>query len=275
MSGLNILKGEGVEFNTMSTVNHACEGRGLETYLFLKEVGSGFMQFMPVVEHVKYPLNGAGKPDRKKRPFIVDPKTDGAVIAPWSVSDIGFGRFLCDIFDYWVRNDVGRCFVTNFDATLANWVGEMPGTCTFAQTCGGNSVIEHNGDLYPCDHFVYKDYLLGNIADESIAGMMRSDMQTAFGIDKRNRLPVKCLRCEWLFACNGECPKHRFNTCESRQGRGGVRIETGLNALCAGYKMFFSHVAPYMDYMKDLLSRRLAPSYVIPWARSRAVQSRK
>lgn len=182
MSGLNILKGEGVEFNTMSTVNHACEGRGLETYLFLKEVGSGFMQFMPVVEHVKYPLNGAGKPDRKKRPFIVDPKTDGAVIAPWSVSDIGFGRFLCDIFDYWVRNDVGRCFVTNFDATLANWVGEMPGTCTFAQTCGGNSVIEHNGDLYPCDHFVYKDYLLGNIADESIAGMMRSDMQTAFGI---------------------------------------------------------------------------------------------
>ena len=160
MSGLNILKGEGVEFNTMSTVNHACEGRGLETYLFLKEVGSGFMQFMPVVEHVKYPLNGAGKPDRKKRPFIVDPKTDGAVIAPWSVSDIGFGCFLCDIFDYWVRNDVGRCFVTNFDATLANWVGEMPGTCTFAQTCGGNSVIEHNGDLYPCDHFVYKDYLL-------------------------------------------------------------------------------------------------------------------
>ena len=158
--------------------------------------------------------------------------------------------------------------------TLATWVGEMPGTCTFAQTCGGNSVIEHNGDLYPCDHFVYKDYLLGNIADESIAGMMRSDRQTAFGIDKRNRLPVKCLRCEWLFACNGECPKHRFNTCESLQGRGGVRIETGLNALCAGYKMFFSHVAPYMDYMKDLLSRRLAPSYVIPWARSRAVQSR-
>jgi len=156
--------------------------------------------------------------------------------------------------------------------TLATWVGETPGTCTFAQTCGGNSVIEHNGDLYPCDHFVYKDYLLGNIAEKPIAEMMRSDKQTAFGIDKRNKLPTKCLKCEWLFACNGECPKHRFNTYESRQGRGGLRIETGLNALCDGYKMFFCHVAPYMDYMKDLLSRKMSPAYVIPWARTRAIQ---
>ena len=270
MNGLNIIKGEGVEFNTMSTVNHASEGRGLETYMFLRDVGSGFMQFMPVVEHVRYPLNGAGKPDKKKRPFIVAPTENGSVIAPWSVSDIGYGRFLCDIFDFWVRNDVGRIFVTNFEAALANWVGVMPGSCVFAQTCGGNSVIEHNGDLYPCDHFVYKDYLLGNITEKPIAKMMRSDKQVAFGIDKRNKLPTRCLRCEWLFACNGECPKHRFNSCESGQkGRGGVRIEYGLNALCEGYRMFFSHVAPYMNTMKDLLAHQQPPSYVIPWARQR------
>ena len=259
--GIGLLYSAGVEFNTMSTVNKASEGRGLEVYQFLKSIGSHYMQFMPVLEHVKYPLDKNGKPVKGARPFIVDPHESGAQIAPWSVSDVGFGKFMCDIFDYWVRNDVGRYYVNQFDATLANWYGVQPGTCVYAETCGGNSVIEHNGDMYPCDHFVYPKYLLGNITEKSISDMMSSDLQVKFGIDKRNSLPSKCRRCEWLFTCHGECPKHRFNSTEAG--------ETGLNALCTGYKMFYSHVAPYMDFMKDLLNEEKAPAGVIPWARMR------
>lgn len=259
--GIDLLSSRGVEFNTMSTVNKQCEERGLEIYQFLKSLGSHYMQFMPVLEHVKYPLNGAGKPIKGARPHIVDPKEDGAVLANWSVGDIAFGKFMCDIFDYWVRNDVGQYFVIEFDATLANWCGAQPGMCIFAQTCGGNSVIEHNGDLYPCDHFVYPKYKLGNIETEDLRTMMTSQAQTRFGIDKRNTLPGKCIRCKYLFACNGECPKHRFSRTEAG--------ETGLNALCAGYYKFYDHVAPYMDKMKELLDQQCAPSGVIPWARMR------
>ena len=259
--GIGLLYSAGVEFNTMSTVNKASEGRGLEVYQFLKSIGSHYMQFMPVLEHVKYPVDKNGKPVKGSRPFIVDPHETGAQIAPWSVSDIGFGKFMCDIFDFWVRNDVGRYYVNQFDATLANWYGVLPGTCVYAETCGGNSVIEHNGDLYPCDHFVYPKYLLGNITSKTIADMMKSDLQVKFGIDKRNSLPSKCRRCEWLFTCHGECPKHRFSSTEAG--------ETGLNALCAGYRLFYSHVAPYMDFMKDLLNEEKAPAGVIPWARMR------
>ncbi len=240
MRGLEILRRTGVEFNTMSTVNRASEGRGLETYQFLKAQGSRFMQFMPVLEHV----NGDG--------FIVPPGYPGAKIARWSVSDIGYGRFLCDIFDHWVRDDIGKYYVTTFDATLACWAGAMPGTCVFAPTCGGNSVIEHNGDLYPCDHFVYREYLLGNIREHTIREMMESGRQVRFGIDKRNTLPRKCRACEYLFACNGECPKHRFNVTDNG--------EKGLNALCAGYRMYFRHVAPYMEEMKRLLLAGMPPA---------------
>ena len=265
LRGLNLLRDEGVAFNTMTTVNKASEGRGLEVYQFLKSVGSQYMQFMPVVEHIKYPLGKNGKPSKGLRPYIVDPAEEGAQIAPWSVGDLAFGNFLCDIFDYWVRNDVGRYFVNQFDAALANWCGVQPGICVHAKTCGGNSVIEHNGDVYPCDHFVYSKYRLGNIVSKSLRDLMESPRQARFGIDKRNTLPSKCFRCPWLFACNGECPKHRFNVAE--------RGETGLSALCAGYTKFFSHVAPYMDFMKKLLEERQAPSGVIPWARLRSASA--
>jgi len=259
--GLNILRDRDVQFNTMSTINRSSEGRGLEVYQFLKSMGSVFMQFMPVVEHVKYPLDASGKPRKNARPYIVDPSTEGAQLAFWSVSSLGFGKFMCDIFDYWVRNDVGRYYVGLFDATLANWSGEMPGTCVYGRTCGGNSVIEHNGDLYPCDHFVYPKYLLGNIKDTPIRTMMASDKQVRFGIDKRNTLPSKCIRCKYLFTCNGECPKHRFNKTESG--------DTGLNALCEGYYKFYDHTAPYMEKMKELLDDKQPPAFVMPWARLR------
>lgn len=246
LHGVEILRSAGVEFNAMSTVNAASEGRGAEVYQFLKSLGTRYLQFMPVVEHVK-----GGR--------IVDPSEPGAQIAPWSVSASAFGRFLCDIFDQWVRNDVGRYFVGQFDAALASWCKVSPGICAFGETCGANAVIEHNGDVYPCDHFVYSKYKLGNIADNTIPEMMASDAMVRFGIDKRNSLPSACRQCQWRFACNGECPKHRFNRTE--------RGETSLNALCAGYKMFYSHVAPYMDVMKQLLSQGLSPAGVMPWAR--------
>ena len=253
LRGLQYLRDHDVQFNTLSTVNKVSEGRGQEVYLFLKSVGSRYMQFMPVVEHVMH--------HKAARPFIVDPATDGARLASWSVSSQGFGKFMCDIFDYWVRNDVGQYYVGLFDATLANWCGVPPGTCVYGRTCGGNAVIEHNGDLYPCDHFVYPKYLLGNIRTQSIHSMMESTAQVRFGIDKRNSLPSKCFRCKYLFACNGECPKHRFNRTEN----GG----TGLNALCEGYYKFYDHVAPYMEIMKELLENEQPPAYIIPWARMR------
>lgn len=221
-----------VQYNVMTTVNKQSEGRGLEIYQFLKQAGTRFIQFMPVVEHVKDGL-------------IVSPDTPGARIAPWSIDARAFGQFLCDIFDYWVRHDVGKVFVNQFDAALASWCGVPSGTCSFAETCGGNSIIEHNGDLYPCDHFVYEDYRIGNVLETDLRTLMNSSKQVKFGIDKRNGLPGKCLSCRWFFACHGECPKHRFNTTD--------KGETGLNALCEGYEMFFSHVAPYMERMAALL----------------------
>ena len=248
LRGLEILRTSEVAFNTMTTVNKASEGHGAEVYRFLKSLGSRYLQFMPVVEHVK---------DAR----IADPAEEGAQIAPWSVSAEGFGRFLCDIFDEWVREDVSQYFVGQFDAALAAWCGVPPGICVFGETCGGNAVIEHNGDLYPCDHFVYPKYRLGNIAETPIRALMGSGPAVRFGIDKRNSLPSSCRQCKWRFACNGECPKHRFNRTE--------RGQTGLNTLCKGYKFFFSHIAPYMDYMKTLLLRGLSPAGVIPWARLR------
>ena len=261
MKGIGILQRCGVQFNTMSTINKASEGRGLETYQFLKHIGSTFMQFMPVVEHVKYPVDSTGKAMKKMRPYIVDPATDGAELARWSVSSLGFGKFMCDIFDYWVRNDVGRYFVNLFDATLANHCNVMPGTCVYAKVCGGNSIIEHNGDVYPCDHFVYPKHKLGNISEKSLREMMTSSEQIKFGLDKRGMLPSKCLRCKYEYLCHGECPKHRFNRTENG--------DTGLNSLCSGYHMFYDHTLPYMLKMKELLEAQTSPALVMPWARMR------
>ena len=242
VKGIAELYKAGVDYNIMTTVNSKSEGRGLEIYQFLKGAGTRFIQFMPVLEHVK---------DGR----IVRPDEEGSQIAPWSVSAEGFGRFLCDIFDYWVRHDVGRVFVNQFDSTLALWCGVQPGICTFAETCGGNTVIEHNGDLYPCDHFVYEDYRIGNVLETDLRTLMASEKQIRFGIDKRNGLPKKCVTCRWYFACHGECPKHRFNRTDSG--------EPGLNALCDGYNMFFSHVAPYMERMKQLLSEGRPPADIM------------
>lgn len=258
MKGIELLQKYRVEFNTLSVVNDYNVHFATETYRFLKSIGSVFMQFLPVVERV-------AADDAETVLRLVDPDyTEDASVTDWSVKPPDFGRFLIRIFDEWVRNDVGRYYVQIFDATLANMVGEMPGVCVFAQTCGDALVMEHNGDLFTCDHFVYPDHYLGNILETPLAELARSQMQFDFGVSKRNRLPRHCLRCDVRYACNGECPKHRFSM--SPDG------EPGLNYLCEGYKLFFHHVRPYMEFMAKELSNKRAPANVMTWIRNRENQ---
>ena len=228
----------GVEFNLLSTVNARSEGRGAEVYKFLSGINP-YLQFLPVVEYVKM--------REGKRPLIVSPDDETAVPAPWSVTAKGYGQFMCDVFDEWVKYDVGSRFVQLFDVTLANWCGVPPSLCAFAEVCGDGLVVEHNGDVYSCDHFVYPEYRLGNIMESDLATMYRSGEQQAFGRDKRDALPMECKRCNYYFLCHGECPKHRFEY--ARNG------EPYMNVLCEGYKMFFRHTDPYMRRMKTLIEK--------------------
>ncbi|MBE0675896.1 MAG: anaerobic sulfatase-maturation protein [Bacteroidales bacterium] len=242
-----------VEYNTLSVVNNLSEGRGAEVYGFLKSMGSRYMQFLPAVEYV-------ARPENTGKPFIVKPGTPGSRKASWSVSALGYGKFLTDIFDVWVRNDVGTYFVQAFDMTLTQWVGAKPGMCIYSETCGDALVVEHNGDVFSCDHFVYPEYRLGNIMETHLRDLYKSPAQFAFGINKRNTLPAQCLKCRYYFACRGECPKHRFM--KSASG------EDNLNVLCEGFKLYFSHVEPYMDEMKRLLLNKMAPANIMEWTRS-------
>lgn len=252
--GIEHLYREGAQYNLMATINHKSEGRGAEVYRFLKSLGSRYIQFSPVIEHVIWadPDNASGK---KTRPVIVDPNEEGASIAPWSVHPVAFGKFLCDIFDIWVKNDVGRYFINFFECTLANLCGVLPGTCSFAPTCGGNAIVEHNGDIYVCDHFVYPSYKIGNIYTDNLADVMNGPTQIAFGMSKRSSLPGKCQKCRFLNLCNGGCPKHRFNRTENGQ--------TWLNALCEGYSMFFAHSMNAMETMRRLLENGRNPNEIM------------
>jgi uncharacterized protein len=254
MRGIEQLRRYGVEFNTLSVVNRRSEGRGREVYRFLKSIGSRFMQFLPAVEFVRDTPGG-------ERPVIVPPGTLGSRPAEWSVTAAGYGRFLNEVFDDWVTGDVGNRFVQIFDAALAQWYGVPPGVCTLSESCGEALVVEHNGDVYPCDHFVYPEYRLGNIRERHLREMYRSPEQFAFGLNKRNTLPEECLRCKYYFACKGECPKHRFDTAASG--------EQNKNTLCEGFQLFFKHIDPYMRAMCELLDAGQSPALVIPWARQR------
>ena len=195
MTSINMLQSANVEFNTLSVVNKNCEGRGREVYDFLKSVGSRYMQFLPAVEHVVA--------RESNRPLIVHPDTEGGYLAEWSVSSKGYGEFLIDIFDSWVVNDVGQYYVQMFDATLAQWCGVQPGVCSMGETCGDALVVEYNGDVYPCDHFVYPEYKLGNIKDLHLRDIFKSAKRREFGLNKRNTLPYECRQCKYYFACRG------------------------------------------------------------------------
>ena len=235
MKGIALLKKHKVEFNVMGVVNDYNVNYPLEFYNFFKSIDCRFIQFAPVVEKIDDEF------------------------APWNVPSEKWGDFLIAIFDEWVRRDVGTFYIQYFDSTLANWVGQPPGVCIQAKTCGHAGLIEFNGDVYSCDHFVYPEYKLGNIRTATLAGMMYSDRQTKFGNDKRNALPSQCKECQFLFACNGECPKNRIIKTASG--------EAGLNYLCKGYYKFFEHVAPYMDFMKGELMAGRAPGNVMGWVK--------
>jgi uncharacterized protein len=261
MKGIELLHKHRVEFNTLSTVNEYNVHFATETYRFLKQIGSGFMQFLPVVEF------GALERPEQELQLVAPMYLENVRVTEWSVSAVDFGKFLMEIFDEWVRNDVAKYYVQIFDATLANYAGENPGLCVFNDTCGDALVMEHNGDLYSCDHFVYPEYYLGNITDTPLIDLVKSQKQFDFGVDKRNSLPVYCLRCNVRYACHGECPKHRF--LKTPDGK------PGLNYLCEGYKLFFTHVEPYMDFMAKELKNKRPPANVMNWIRNRENQVTK
>jgi uncharacterized protein len=258
MKSIELLHRHKVEFNTLSCVNSYNVSYASETYRFLKKTGSGFIQFLPVVERY-------GAPDNRQTLRLVDPSySRKAEVTRWSVPAVDFGIFLITIFNEWVRSDVARYYVQIFDATLANYAGEMPGLCVFSETCGDALAMEHNGDIYSCDHFVYPEHLIGNISVSHLREIASLQKQFDFGISKRNTLPEYCLRCDVRFTCHGECPKHRFAL--SQDG------ELGLNYLCEGYKMFFHHAQPYMEYMVNELKNKRAPANVMNWVRNRERQ---
>ncbi len=255
MEGVRRLQKHNVDFNTLTVVNRETAKHPLEIYRFLKGIGSRFMQFLPVVERTA----AVGSDDGMK--LVHQGFRGDANVTEWSVLPGQYGRFMTDIFDEWVREDVGRYYVQLFDVTLANWVGAPPGLCVFSKECGTAAVMEHNGDVYCCDHFVYEDHLLGNIRNHSFSEMLAQPRQAMFGQDKKSGLSSACRSCSFRFACNGDCPKHRFAPDPDGEGK--------ISYLCEGHKHFFSHVEPYMDYMAAELKAKRGPANVMRWIKNR------
>lgn len=231
IKGIETLNRHDAQWNAMAVVNNINGSQPIKFYRFFKSIGCQYIQFTPLVD-----ANRLGE------------------LTPWSVGPEQWGWFLCEIFDEWVRNDVGSVFVQTFDATLANWAGVPPGICSLSETCGQAAVMEHNGDVYCCDHFVFPEYKLGNILHQPLTSLLYSRRQQEFGQAKTATLPKECHECKWLFACHGECPKNRLIKVDGERGK---------NYLCKGYRMFFAHVAPYMDFMKEKLDRGEAPADIM------------
>ena len=247
MHGIELLKKHHVEWNAMAVVNAYNADHPLEFYHFFKENGCQYLQFTPIVERLTKHQDGrtlASLADDKEIP-----------LADFSVTPEQWGNFLCAIFDEWVRNDVGKMFVEIFDCTLANWMGVLPGICAYSKNCGHAGVMGHNGDVYSCDHFVFPEYKLGNIRNHTLIEMLYGDKQHAFSRLKHTSLPRQCKECDMEFACHGECPKNRFE--KDKYG------EPGLNYLCKGYYQYYSHVAPYMDFMKRELQAQRPPANIM------------
>jgi len=267
LAGLKVLKKHGVEFNTLTTVHRRNSLQPLQVYRFLKEVGSGYLQFIPIVERAAAENNTTSGLWLAPPPDHPEAEELDAQVTPWSVRPAEYGEFLCRIFDEWVARDVGSVFVQQFDTALANWAGELPGICIFSEKCGRALAVEHNGDVYSCDHFVYPRYRLGNLLNSSLAAMVDSPAQPAFGDAQSSSLPRYCCECAYRFACHGECPKHRF----LRTPHG----EPGLNYLCAGYKKFFSHIDSAMTTMTTLLHSNRAPAEITKIPRSHWLPARR
>ena len=247
MQGIKLLKKHGVEWNAMAVVNAYNANHPLEFYRFFKENGCQFLQFTPIVERLTRHEDG--------RTLASLADKDEISLSEASVTPEQWGYFLCAIFDEWVRKDVGKIFVEIFDCTLANWMGVSPGICAYSKECGHAGVMEHNGDVYSCDHFVFPEYKLGNIRDHSLIDMLYGEQQQEFSRLKHSSLPRQCKECDMEFACHGECPKNRFM--KDKYG------DSGLNYLCPGYYHYYQHVAPYMDYMKQELMAQRPPSNIM------------
>lgn len=264
MRGLEFLKKHKVEFNTLTVVNRANSQQPLDVYRFLKSIGSQFFQFIPLVERAApaemkaLGYDFAEPPQGGGGAHVADLNCGGASqppVTPWSIEAEQYGTFLCAIFDEWVRQDVGKIFVQLFDVALGNWLGAGSSLCVFAERCGAAMAIEHNGDLYSCDHYVYPRHKLGNVMNQTLGEMAGSPQQVKFGNDKSDSLPKFCRECDVRFACNGECPKHRF--IQTPDG------EDGLNYLCPAYKKFFHHIDPAMRTMARLLRNNEAPARIM------------
>lgn len=236
LRGLGVLRDHGVDFNTLTVVSRANLRHGRDVYRFLKNQGVRFMQFIPLVERL------GNDNSLIQLPIVGDAP---AGMAPWSVPPAGFGRFLGDVFDEWVKGDVGGIFVQLFDVFLGQWLGEPASLCVFAENCGHALALEHNGDLYVCDHYVYPGYRLGNIRETPLDTLARAPEQHRFGRAKSTTLPKYCQECAYRFACNGGCPKHRFAAAPTG--------EPGLNYLCQSYRGFLGHSEGPMKTMADLL----------------------
>lgn len=247
MQGISLLKKHRVEWNAMAVVNAYNAEHPLEFYHFFRDNGCQYLQFTPIVERLTEHEDGrtlASLADDREIP-----------LADASVTPQQWGNFLCTIFDDWVRHDVGKTFVEIFDCTLANWMGVLPGICAYSKECGHAGVMEHNGDVYSCDHFVFPEYKLGNIREQSLIDMLYGEKQQAFSRLKHTSLPRQCKECDMEFACHGECPKNRFE--KDKYG------EPGLNYLCQGYYQYYTHVAPYMDFMKRKLLAQRPPANIM------------
>lgn len=248
MASLRLLQRYRIEFNILVTVTPVVASAPLPVYRFLKEAGVRHIQFNPVVERV------AAERDSSRGLSFAEPPACGrasismntVAVSPHTVGAEAYGAFLIAIFDEWVRHDVGSVHVMNFEWALAAWL-QLPATvCLFADNCGRALMLEHNGDVYACDHFMYPDYRLGNLCEDELPAMADSPAQQAFGQAKSAGLPQYCRQCDYRFACHGECPKNRFITAPDG--------EAGLNYLCAGYKQYFRHIDRYMHAMATLVS---------------------
>ncbi|MEE8457537.1 MAG: anaerobic sulfatase maturase [Acidimicrobiia bacterium] len=258
MAGYEHLRTADVDVNVLCTVHAANQNHPLDVYRFFRdEMGVRFIQFIPIVERATealLPLANLGWSTSRKesRPLYLQ---SGHHVTNRSVGAEAYGRFLIEIFDEWVKRDVGEVFVQMFDVALASWHGEPGALCIFSETCGLALALEHNGDLYSCDHYVEPDFLLGNIVETPMIELIASDKQRAFGNAKRDTLPQYCRDCEVRFACHGGCPRNRFISTPVGEDR--------LNYLCAGYKAFFNHVDPAMKLMSRLLGKNRAPSEIV------------
>ena len=243
MEGIDLLNRHRVDWNVLATVNAANVDYPVETYNFLKDLGTPFIQFTPVVERIK------------KDGMLAHQNDENIKLADFSVKPVQWGNFMCRVFDEWVKKDVGTVFVQLFDATLANKMGVQSPVCTMAEECGSALAVEFNGDVYSCDHFVFPRYRLGNIYKKPLWQMAMSEQQKRFGSNKKESLPKKCRECEFLWACHGECPRNRFVKTNER-GR-------YLNYLCEGYRMFFQHVTPAIEFMKRELEAGRPPANIM------------